>query len=393
MKKVRFGIVGLGAVGRQHAAAMASADSSRLEFSAVACAIPENAHAAAEEYGVEHFHDAQELFDSGCVDAVLIATPHYWHPPLAIRAARAGVHVLCEKPLAVTVGAARAMAAECRKRNVALGVMFQQRHRPVMQTMRRMIDEGQLGEVFRVEMICSGWIRTQAYYTSGAWRGTWNGEGGGVLMNQAPHSLDLFLWLGGVPREVFGFCETRTHRIEVENTAEIICRYEGPRTGHIYVSTAHAPGGERLILAGDRGTLVADGDRLRFGKLAGPLGEHILTCPRAGSEEGAIDSTWEQVAVDPSASADELRMAVVEAFAEHLRSGAPMTASAEDGLNQTELTSAVYLSADRGVSAHLPVDADAIDNLLQQRAQASAGDGPNLRSDALADLENLLSQG
>ncbi|GAH78608.1 unnamed protein product, partial [marine sediment metagenome] len=179
----------------------------------------------ADEYGVPSFGDGQKMFDSGLIDAVIIATPHYWHPVLAIQAARAGIHVLTEKPMASSVGPARAMIAECRRRKVALGVMFQMRSQGVMMKMKQMIDSGRIGKVFRVSMVCSAWYRTQFYYNFGAWRGTWDGEGGGVLINQAPHSLDLFQWVGGMPKRLIATIDTRLHKIEVENTANVICDY------------------------------------------------------------------------------------------------------------------------------------------------------------------------
>jgi predicted dehydrogenase len=389
MDKVRFGVVGLGAVGSSHARAIAAAGSDSFGLGGVACATPENAHRLAEQLDVPHFHNAQELFDSGTIDAVLIATPHYWHPPLAVRAARCGIHVLCEKPLAVTVGPARWMIDQCRKHNVALGVMFQQRLRPMVQRMRSLIDEGTLGDILRVEMVCSDWIRTQAYYSSGAWRGTWNGEGGGVLMNQGPHSLDLFLWLGGLPREVFAFCETRHHTIEVENTAELVCRYDGPVTGHIYASTAHAPGIERMVLSGERATAMIQDDWMKLGTLTGPLREHILTCPRAGSEEGALKCEWAEVLCEREPSADELRLAVIHAFARHLIDGSPMVADAQAGLRQVELTNAAYLASHHRAVQQLPVDPQAVEEMLRNCAEASEVGGLALRATAEDDIRTL----
>jgi predicted dehydrogenase len=281
------------------------------------------------------------------------------------------------------------MTDECRRNNVALGVMFQQRLRPMARRMRTLIDEGTLGTIFRVEMVCSDWIRTQAYYSSSPWRGTWNGEGGGVLMNQGPHSLDLFLWLGGVPREVFAFCQTRHHNIEVENTAELVCRYEGPATGHIYASTAHAPGIERLVISGDRATAMIQNDRMSIGRLAGPLGEHIRTCPCAGSEQGALAADWAPIECDPQPSADELRLALIHAYARHLVDGSPMVADARAGLQQVEFTNAAYLSNHRRAVAPLPVDQTAVEGMFASLAETSQQDGLALRAAAGEDIHYL----
>ncbi len=363
------------------------------ELTAVACAHPDNAHQVGEAFDVPHFHDAGELLKSGLCDAVIIATPHYWHPPLAIRAARAGLHALCEKPLAVTAGQAKLMVEEFDRAGLSLGCMLQQRTRGIVRRAKELIETGELGKLFRVEMLCSGWIRTQAYYDSSDWRGTWCGEGGGVLMNQAPHSLDLFQWLGGMPRRLFAMLATRFHRIEVENTAEIVCQYDEDTTGHVYVSTSHAPGWEHIRLSGEKGTLLIAGDTLRLARLAMPLEQHILTCPAAGSEEGSLDVTWEDI---PYPSGDEsmeaLHANVIDAFARHLLDGSPMVASGRDALNQTSLTSAIYLSGFRGEPVDLPVADEDVEDLLDRLASDAADGATDLRTQAGDDLGTLLKE-
>ncbi|KKL20192.1 hypothetical protein LCGC14_2457910 [marine sediment metagenome] len=257
MAKVRFGIIGCGSMGRGHAGQITGAKAKDFCLAAVSDIVGERAEKLGDAHSVPWFTDNVKLMESGLVDAVIIATPHYAHPPLTIQAARRKLHVLCEKPIASSIGPARAMVAECKKRRVAMGVMFQQRNRPEMRKMKTMVARGDVGEVYRVEMLCSSWYRTQSYYNSGTWRGTWDGEGGGVLINQAPHSLDLFTWIGGMPKRVVATICTRHHKIEVENTANAIMDYGNGRTGYLYATTACAPGVEQMTVCGDRGTLGA----------------------------------------------------------------------------------------------------------------------------------------
>jgi len=389
MSALRIGIVGLGAIGEKHARSLAAAASRHCVLSAVACAVPANADRLSAELRVPGFASAEELFASGTCDAVLLATPHFWHPPLTIKAARAGLHVLSEKPLAVTVGAARQASATCRANRVALGVMFQQRLRPVVQQAREMLVKGVVGDLVQVEATCSAWTRTQAYYAVSPWRGTWNGEGGGVLMNQAPHTLDLFIWLGGMPASVFARVSTRIHSIEVENTAELLCGYpDAGKFGHLYVTTAQAPGVERLLLVGEKASLELGADGLRVARLPSPLREHLLHCPRTGSEEGHLPAVWETVACEPDRDDDHVR--VIEAFARHVREGAPMVADSDDGIRQVELTNAAYVSGHRNRPITFPLSAAAVERWLSARVRQSRRPGQGLRETAGKELRRLL---
>jgi len=385
MKKVRFGIIGCGGMGSGHAHQIVAANARNFCLTAVADVRPAAAGNLARKYDLEWFNDGYALIDSGLCDAVIIATPHYFHPPLTIYAARRGVHVLTEKPIAVSVGPARAMVRECKKRRVALGVMFQQRNRANMRKMKRMVAAGKVGEIFRVQLICSHWYRTQAYYNSGAWRGTWDGEGGGVLLNQAPHSLDLFQWIGGMPQRVVATVETRAHKIEVENTANAILDYGKGRTGYIYATTAEAPGMEHLAVCGDRGTLVAEGDKLRYAKLTVSLTQHLKSSKKGF---GLPACEWKEVALPKS---DSRHIAITRAFVDHVLHGKPMAATGAEGMNELELSNAIYLSGYLNKSVDIPVDAAVMERLLGRLVRTRAsGKGGNLRRKAAAELKRLL---
>jgi len=303
LAKVRFGIVGMGVMGHRHAHALTAECGRDCSLAAVADSVPKAARKAGDQYGVPGFTDAQEMFESGLIDAAIVATPHYLHPVYTIRAARAGLHVLCEKPLAVTVGPARAMIRECKRHRVALAVTLQSRTRGVIRKMKRMVDSGRVGEVYRVSMTCSNWYRTQAYYDSGAWRGTWEGEGGGIMLNQAPHSLDVFQWIGGMPKRIMAIVGRRLHRIEVENVAQVICDYGGGKTGSIYLTSAEVPGVEQLQVVGDKGTLIYQNGGLRFGRLSQPISRHILpTSSALWPGTSFAEAPWWPLAMRPSTS-------------------------------------------------------------------------------------------
>ena len=386
LKSVRIGIIGVGGMGTGHARSIMEAKGKDFSLSAVADVDPKRVEALVSQYGVRGFADGYKLIDPELVDAVIIATPHYFHPPYAIYAARRGVHVLTEKPMGVTVGAARAMVAECKKHKVALGVMFQQRNRPNMKKMKQLVAGGAIGELFRVQMICSTWYRTAAYYRSGSWRGTWDGEGGGILLNQAPHSLDLFQWIGGMPRRVLATVGTRTHKIEVENTANAILDYGGGKTGYIYATTAEAPGYEQLMVCGTKGTLVAEGGKLRLGKLAMPLEKHLMT---AKNGFGQPECAWSDVPLEAGGGA---HIQIIQAFVANILKGKPLAASGEEGVNELELSNAIYVSGYMDKAVDLPLDGEEIEKLISKlQKERGTGKGGNLRKLAAAQMRKLLS--
>jgi len=389
MNRVRFAIVGLGVVGWRHVKTFATARSRDFRLTAAVEANAEVAERARRKLDVPVFRDMDELVGAGLADAVLIAVPHCWHPYLAIRAARAGLHVLSEKPLAVTVGAARAMVAECRKHKVAFGAMLQDRTLPVYAKMKQMIDGARLGRIYRISQVCTRWYRTQAYYDSGAWRGTWDGEGGGILINQACHALDVFQWLAGMPDRVLCALQTRIHKIEVENTAEAVFHYADGCLGHFYVSTAQEPALDRIEIFGDKGTLVAEKGRLRFGKLASPIARHIRTCKIAEADIARINARWSDVKLPARPGGRHLD--VVQAFARHVLRGEPMVASGEQAIHELELSNAMYVSGFKNKPVDLPVDADEVERLLAKlERERSTGKGRQMRKKADAALRKLL---
>jgi len=390
LKKLRYGVIGLGNMGKLHCRMIADAKSTRFCLTA-ACDIVAQKQHLIDDLAVPFFTDAQEMYDSGLVDAVIVATPHYWHAPLTFRAARKGLHVLCEKPLACDVGEARDMVAECRKRKVKLGVMFQQRCWPTIVKARQLIATGAIGDIFRVEMTGSSWFRTQAYYDSGQWRGTWDGEGGGVLINQAPHSLDLFQLVGlGLPKTVVANIDTREHKIEVEDTANIICDYGKGRTGYIYTTTAEEPGTMRLTVVGDKGTMEIDRKKLRVGRLRIPVSKHVYQSTRATAGGAEQKLTWSDVRVSQRKTG---HIDVMRAFAANVLSGKPMIATGAEALIELELSNAAYISGyNNSKLVPLPVDAAEMRRLLSRLIRdRSTGKGGNMRAKAAKDMRKILA--
>jgi len=392
MKKLRFGVIGLGNMGKLHCGYIHEANSRDFHLTA-ACDIIRAKRKLIEDFDIPFFTDAQEMYDSGLIDAVIIATPHYWHPPLTFRAARAGIHVLCEKPLACSVGLARAMISECKKRKVKLGGMLQQRCFPAMVKAKQLVDRGVIGDVFRVEMTCSGWFRTQRYYDSGKWRGTWDGEGGGVLINQAPHSLDLFQWIGlGLPRRIVAMVDTREHKIEVEDTANVLCDYGDGRIGYIYASTAEEPGTTRLTVIADKGTMHVERRSLRIGKLRVPISRHVYASKSATAGGAEQKLTWSDVTVSKRRTG---HIDVIRAFAANILKGTPMIATGAESLVELEISNAAYLSGyNKGKSVSLPVNAKEMELLLDRLIRRrSTGRGGAMRKAAAKDMRRILGGG
>jgi predicted dehydrogenase len=394
MSKLRIGIVGMGGMGTGHAGNITGAKARDFKLTAVCDIDPAKAEKAGDTFHVPQFLDARKLYDSGLCDAVIIATPHYAHGPQVLLAARAGLHVLCEKPLESRVGVARAMVAECKKRRRVLGVVLQHRTRDIAIKARQVVQSGQIGEVFHTRLICSNWFRTQAYYNRGEWRGTWDGEGGGVLINQMPHHLDLFQWIGGMPKRLVAMLATRDHDIEVEDTANMLLDYGRGKNGYIYASTAHEPGSEQIMFCGEKGTLTVAGDKLRLGKLKLSVHDHI----HAGTSADAVAdasggkqaASWSNVDY-PARKGKVGHLEIVHGFVRQVQKGKGLYATGADALGELELSNAAYVSGFGGKWVDLPVDADAIDRLIRKlERERSTGRGGALRKAADRDLRKLL---
>lgn len=359
MDKVRCGVIGVGGMGQAHCQFLQKVP--ETELTAVCDQNPEIAAQVAARFGVPSFTSYIELLESGLADMVIIATPHPEHPSMAIEAFKRGLHVLSEKPIAVTVAGADAMIAAARESGKKFGVMFQMRTEPLFQTAKQLILQGRVGEVYRILLIIS-WYRNQAYYDSSAWRATWSGEGGGVLINQAPHLLDLLIWLCGLPARVLGQSRTRLHEIEVEDEAFAFLEYAHGAHGYLYASTIEAPSETLLEICGDRGKLLMTESELRLWEVKGSIREFTFS----ETEMWAVPPVQPVGVSIPQPPAGALRQhaAIIQNFARAILYDEPLIAPGEEGLNVIELINAVILSAKRNKPVEIPVNRAEYEALL-----------------------------
>jgi len=360
-ERVRVGIVGVGGMGTGHCRTIG--DIEEIELAAVADINEERAREVGQEFGVPSFGSHTALIESGLVDAVVIATVHYFHPPIAIDAFEAGLHVLSEKPIGVRVSRAEAMVEAARKSGKVFCVMFQMRTTPVVKKAKELIDSGQIGDIRRT-LLVSPEFRSEAYYRSGTWRATWAGEGGGVMMNQAPHIMDVFTMLGGLPSRVHGRCDTLLHDIEVEDQATAMLEYANGAAGYFYCSTCER--GERTLeIVGDKGKLRMDGDALRFWRFEPAVSEFN----RTNTEMWGFPKS-EEVELELE-ECETGHKAILRNFARAILHDEPLIAPGEVGVKSLELANAITLSSDLGEPVDLPIDRHQFDALIERLAAGS----------------------
>lgn len=375
MTRVRIGVIGVGGMGSGHCSWMPKIP--EAELTAVCDIVPQVARQAGEKFGVRSFTKAEKLLDSGLVDAVIIATPHYFHPTIAIQAFERKIHVLSEKPIAVTVSAADAMIAAAQASGCTFGVMYQMRAMGIWQAAKKIVSDGVLGDIYRTSMTI-GWYRSQAYYDSGGWRATWVGEGGGVLINQAPHFLDLYAWLCGLPVRLTGTTRTRLHQIEVEDEAFATLEYANGAHGYLYASTTESPSHEMFEICGDRGKLVVHGGKPRLFRLKQSIRAHC-----SGATEMWSSPESEEVDLEIPAGQGQ-HIEITGNFCRNILQGEPLIAPGADGLMAVELIDAVILSSKTGKPVDLPVNRPAYDRLLAKLKRTSR-EKTNLREQRVTD--------
>ncbi len=372
MDKVRFGILGFGNMGMAHSDSFAKGNVKDGVLTAVCDINPEKLKLAKDKYpDIEVFATAAEMYSSGKIDAVIVSTPHYSHPTLSIEAFEAGVHVMCEKPAGVYTKQVKVMNEAAKKAaeksGIVFGIMFNQRTNCVYRKMKEMVDNGDLGELRRTNWIVTNWYRPQAYYNSGDWRATWSGEGGGVLLNQCPHNLDLWQWICGMPKTVRAFMkEGAWHDIEVEDDVTAYVEYENGATGVFITCTADAPGTNRFEITGSKGKLVCD-DRntLTFWKLATPEDEFSRTNTIPfGSPECTVINV-ETDGENPQHSG------VLSSFAQKILGKGELVAQGVDGIHGLTLSNAMHLSAWTDSKIALPLDEDLYYSQLEKRIKTS----------------------
>lgn len=375
MDKVRLGIIGIGNMGSGHLRNVVDGKCPKIEVTAVADINPEKLDNARKILSsLVCFDSAEDMLDSGLIDAALIAVPHYGHPVYAMECFKRGIHVMTEKPAGVTARSVREMNEMAERSGVKFAIMFNQRTNPIYRKAREIVQSGALGQPKRLVWIITNWYRTQAYYNSGSWRATWNGEGGGVLLNQAPHNLDLWQWIFGMPKRVRAFCANgKYHDVGVEDDVTIYGEYENGATAVFISTTGEAPGTNRLEIAGDLGKLVLEDGKLKHWRLETPEREFCFT-----AKEGFVcpNSVYEEF----SEKAPEDHPIVLENFAEAILDGAELIADGCEGLNSLSISNAAYLSSWTNDWAEIPTDEALFETYLarlceHETAKKSAAQG------------------
>jgi len=350
-RPIRFGIIGLGFMGCQHAEAISA--NPRLTLVGVTDLEQQKASEISEKFGCKAFSSAEDLVSSGEVDAVVIATPHWQHAGLAITGLRAALHVVCEKPLTVTINQADEVLRVARESSSTLAVVHQYRFEPAYQYAKKILESGELGPIYRCSMVESSW-RTEAYYQSSPWRGTWKGEGGGVLLNQAPHILDRYVWLCGMPDTVFARCDTNLHQIEVEDIASAILHHANGMHGYVHVNTLECPAISQTIISCDRGRITIENGSLRISKLKDSIRHRTST--DSGSW-GDLNGRSRTIRV-PLAKFHELLNMFYNDFVKAVAGDGKLTCPGREGRNAVELANAMILSSVHGRAITLPLDRD-----------------------------------
>lgn len=351
-KNVRFGIVGLGAMGLAHAKTLLTGVPEATLTAVATRNAPhiEQLRTLPGGDSVHIFETPAQMYDSGEIDAVLIVSPHRVHVAQAMEAFAAGMPVLLEKPTGVFTREVRELNAAADRSGLPFGVMFNQRTSPVYRRMRELVASGELGEIRRTSVIITDWFRAQSYYDSGAWRATWRHDGGGVLLNQAPHNLDLWQWICGMPARVHAFCGMgRWHDIEVEDDVTAYVEYPNGATGTFVTCTGEVPGTNRFEISMDGGQLVYEHGRLVLSRPSVPASRFIREY--AGGF-GKPEVTGEDITPDGEYT---MHAGVLRAFARHILFGEPMVADGREGLLSLSLANAMLLSAWTGETVELPM--------------------------------------
>lgn len=368
MEKIRLGIIGIGNMGSEHCRLILSGQTPEIALTCVADPRQDRRDWAQQTLpaGTGIYADGMSLIRAHACDAVLIATPHELHPPLAEAALRAGMHVLSEKPAGVYTAQLHPVIAAAQETGRTYALMFNQRTNCVYRKAKALIDSGALGEIKRMIWVVTDWYRTQSYYDAGAWRATWDGEGGGVLLNQCPHQLDLLQWLCGLPVRVRAAChEGKWHDIEVEDDVTAYLEFANGATGTFIASTGDALGENRLEIIGTRARIRIENDQLTLDTLS--VDERDW-CPVCKEPFGVPEIQHEIVQTDGE---NPQHAGVLNAFAAHILHGTPLVADGREGIRGLMLSNAMHLSSWTNQTVSLPIDEELFLKLLNEKRRTS----------------------
>ena len=389
MNQVRTAVIGVGNMGSAHASCIASGKIEGLTLSALCDVSPERQAYCRTRYpDILCFSSVEELVHSGTADAVIVATPHPSHSDVAMQALAAGLDVLVEKPVDVSLSKAQALCDAADQSGKIFAVMLNQRTNPLFRKAREIVQSGQLGELKRTVWIITNWYRTQHYYDSGSWRATWAGEGGGVLLNQCPHQLDLWQWICGMPVKVqthmkFG----QWHDIEVEDDVTTYVEYENGATGVFVTTTGDAHGTNRFEIMMDKAKIVVTygGIQLKEFEVSEP--EWTATCKEGFACMPAADVTVE------TDGKNEQHNGVINAWGGAILRGEPLIADGREGINGLMLSNAMHLSAFLGKEVTLPIDEDLFYEELKKRIAVSRHKAAPATPAEVVDLSSTYGGG
>ena len=356
--EVRLGVIGVGNMGTSHISNIEKGLVNRVRLVAICDIVPEKM----DRYGDKYlkFADSRELIRSGEVDAVMVETPHYDHTTIGIDALSNGLHTLVEKPISVHKADCERLIAAHKDKNVVFSAMFKQSTDPHYIKLREIIKSGELGKITRVNWIITTWFRPQAYYDGGGWRATWKGEGGGVLLNQCPHQLDLMQWLFGMPAKVRAFVGVgKYHDIEVDDMVTAYLEYPNGATGVFITTTGEAPGTNRLEVSGDRGKIVVEDGKITW--VRNTVGQEEFL--RTEQSMFGRPETWN---IDiPVHGNGKQHVGILQNFVDAILDGTPLIAPAEEGINSVELGTSMLFSAFKDKTVDLPLDGAAYERMLK----------------------------
>ena len=365
---IRFGVIGMGNMGTSHAKSFLDGKIRGMRLTAVADIVPEKLQWSKKNLPwAKKFNSATELIESGEVDAVIICTPHYAHPELVIECLKNNLDVVSEKPAGVYTKQVREMNDFAETQDKTFAMMFNQRTNCVYRKIKEIVDSKAYGEIRRVNWIITDWYRTQAYYNSGGWRATWIGEGGGVLLNQSPHQLDLWQWICGMPSKVRAFChEGKWHDVEIEDDVTIYAEYPNGATGVFITTTGDYPGSNRLEITLEKAKLVCEkGEKITLYELEESLTDNIANC-----ENGFASIKFKETEVETDGINDQ-HPGVLNAFSDHILYGSPLVAEGVEGINGLMISNAAHLSSWKGETVTLPIDEDEFYKLLMDKVASS----------------------
>ena len=370
MKEIRYGIVGAGNQGTYYALRLNGGEVPASRLTAVADINPVKIDAIRPKLAdsVLYYSDYKKMLDDGVCDAVLVVVPHYDHPEIVIECLSRGIHVITDKPAAVYTKQVEQMNEAAKKSKALYGMMFNQRTNCLYRKMREIIKEGGIGKLQRVNWIITDWFRTQNYYDSGSWRATWKGEGGGVLINQCPHQLDLVSWVvGEMPSSVNGFCKYgKWHDVEVEDEVTAYFEYASGASGVFITTTGEAPGTNRFEVSGTKGKLLCENKKLYYYKNAEDAQDFCKT-----SKESFAAPKCE--VIEPETDGENPQhVGILTNFTKAILGEEPLFVDGKEGIRGVDLMNAIELSGwQDGKRVSLPIDGDAYYEELQKHVAVS----------------------